>query len=144
VQLSRCDAIGLDTVLLGVEGAHVFDEAAREESRLVACAAVIIVDKARRRPWRGQAVAWIANRARHSSRTAATCMLAFPWPFRVIFADPTRAVALPADYDQPDHLARSSAAYWPKHSRKGVSRVMEQGRLVCLIWIKLLRRFYLP
>jgi hypothetical protein len=30
VQLSRCDAIGLDTVLLGVEGAHVFDEAARD------------------------------------------------------------------------------------------------------------------
>jgi hypothetical protein len=94
MKLASHDSIGLDSVFFHEEGAHVFDEAAREESRLVACAAVIIVDKARRRPWRGQAVAWIANWARHSSRTAATCVLAFPWPFRVIFADPTRAVAL--------------------------------------------------
>jgi hypothetical protein len=34
-------------------------------------------------------------------------MLAFPWPFRVTFADPTGAVALPAGYDQPGHLARA-------------------------------------
>jgi hypothetical protein len=55
MKLASHDSIGLDGVFFHEEGAHVFDEAAREESRLVACAAVIIVDKARRRPWRGQA-----------------------------------------------------------------------------------------
>ena len=75
-------------------------------------------------------------------------MLAFPWPFRVTFADPTRAVTLPADYDQPAHLRaplphigggtndryrEASVRHGPRAFAEGVSRVMEQGRLLCLI-----------
>jgi hypothetical protein len=63
-------------------------------------------------------------------------MLAFPRPFRVTFADPTRAVALPAGYDQPGHLARDPLPNVGPGIRGRVIVCVEQGRPLCLIGIK--------